>query len=92
MAHTCIEVLQLSPWVLKCQYINFRDFQINVLKYLEAGGAGGGDYRIAGNIQSSSRWNSSGHQLVLKPLKPLFKTEDTLMGSRYELEPRAAEQ
>ena len=47
---------------------------------------------IVGNIQSSSRWNSGGHRLVLKPLKPLFKTEDTLMGSRYELEPRATEQ
>ena len=54
---------------------------------LEAGGTG-----IAGNIQSSSRWNSSGHWLVLKPLKPLVTTEDTLMGSRYELEPRATEQ
>ena len=32
------------------------------------------------------------YQEVLKPLKPLFKTEDTLMGSTYEVEPRATEQ
>ena len=69
-----------------------RKLQTLALKVSGGWGGGGGDYRIAGNIQSSSRWNSSGHQLVLKPLKPLFKTEDTLMGSRYELEPRATEQ
>ena len=56
---------------------------------LETGGTG-----IAGNIHNQvaegtlvvTGW------LVLKPLKPLFKTEDTLIGSRYELEPRATEQ
>ena len=29
---------------------------------------------------------------LLQPVKPLVKTEDTLMGSRHELEPRATEQ